>query len=221
MADFECGPINYTTEAGLKILQGIHLRFRAPELVVINGPSGCGKSTLLRAVVGLNRAEVASRRLGHENYSEKSLPAWRSKVTLLLQDAPCLEGTILENLLFPFEFRTAADRTFSERRIREIIREVKLENIPLDDDVSRLSGGERHRLGIVRGLLWAPPVLIADEPLSGLEPELADSCFELLKEYSRRKRAVVICVLHQERFARKADQWLRLENGTLHRINPV
>ena len=103
----------------------------------------------------------------------------------------------------------------------EIIKEVKLDHIPLDDHVSRLSGGERHRLGLARGLLWEPPVLIADEPLTGLEPELADRCFELLKDYSRQKDAIVICVLHQERFAKKADQWLRLEDGTLHRINAV
>ncbi len=221
MTSFECGPINYTTETGLKVLRGIHMKLDAPALVVINGPSGCGKSTLLRAIVGLNRASVTARRLDGENFSENSLPFWRARVTLLLQDAPCLEGTLLRNLSFPFESKTASHRIFSEQAAMKIIREVKLEHIPLDDDVSRLSGGERHRLGLVRGILWAPPILIADEPLSGLEPELADICFELLKSYSRQKNAIVICVLHQERFAEKADQWLRLEDGTLHTVNPV
>ena len=221
MTEFECGPINFTTDEGLQVLRDVHLEFRSPALIVINGPSGCGKSTLLRAITGLNRAEVALRRLGGESFHEKNLPVWRARVTLLLQDAPCLEGTILENLTFPFRFKTGAGKKFSETGILEALEKVSLSHIPLDADAHRLSGGERHRLGIVRGLLWAPEVLIADEPLSGLEPELADRCFQLLKDYSVTRDAVVICVLHEERFARKADHWLRLENGTLHRINTL
>ena len=221
MAEFECGPINYKTREGLHILQGIHLRLSSPAMVVINGPSGCGKSTLLRAITGLNNAEVALRRLDQERFDERTLPAWRAKVTLLLQDAPCLEGSVLENLTFPFGFKNSGGRMCSETSIRNRLGEVDLGHIPLDADVRRLSGGERHRLGIVRGLLWGPKVLIADEPLSGLEPELADKCFHVLMDYARMENTIVICVLHEERFAGKADQWLKLENGTLHRINPL
>ncbi len=221
MADFECGPIDFCNPDGHQVLRGIHLHFQSPDFVVINGPSGCGKSTLLRAVAGLNPAQVPLRRLNGKTFHEKTLPAWRARVTLLLQDAPCIEGTVLENLTFPFSFKAAANRSFSEVEIMETLEKVKLGHIPLDSDVARLSGGERHRLGIVRGLLWSPQVLMADEPLSGLEPELADKCFQVLRAYARQKDAVIICVLHEERFARKADQWLRLENGTLHRVNPL
>ncbi len=221
MAYIECGPINHSTTTGLRVLKDIHFKLSSPVVVVINGPSGCGKTTLLRAMVGLNRAMVKARLLDHESYPERNLPSWRAQVTLLLQDAPCLQGTILENLTFPFGFKNGGHKSFSKGRIMETMKRVQLEHIPLDADVSRLSGGERHRLGIVRGLLWAPRVLLADEPLSGLEPELADRCFGLLVDFAREKDAIVICVLHQERFARQADQWLRLEHGTLHRINPV
>ena len=221
MEDFECGPISCLTESGQYILKDVVLKFQAPRLVVINGPSGCGKSTLLRAVAGLNRAKTAKRRLDSRLYSEKELAEWRAHVTLLLQDAPCLDGSLLDNISFAFGFKNGSDRTFSQDRALQIINKVRLDHIPLDAHVNRLSGGERHRLGIVRGLVWAPPVLMADEPLSGLEPELADSCFDILKEYSRQQEAIVICVLHEERFALRADEWLRLEHGTLHRVNTI
>ncbi len=220
MSDFECGPISYVTKSGLKVLDRIHLRLSSPEIVVINGPSGCGKSTLLRSIVGLNRARVAQRRLNGRDYHEKRLALWRSKVTLLLQDAPCIDGTILENLEFPFRFKNGAEKSFSRDQVLKLMRKVQLGHIPLEDPISRLSGGERHRLGIVRGLLWAPSVLLADEPLSGLEPELADMCFGLLRDYARERDAIVICVFHEERLAKNADEWLRLEDGTLHRVNP-
>ena len=211
-----CGPIDFTDPMGRRLLRGVSVSFTPPTLCVITGPSGSGKTSLLRAISGLNKAHVPERRLGNRTYSDRRLPEWRSRVTLLLQDAPCIEGTIRDNLAFAFSFKNALNKEFSEKEACELLKRVGLDHFGLDHTVNGLSGGERHRLSLVRGLLWAPPVLLADEPLSGLEPELAQVCFELLYEYSHKRPAVVICVLHQERFARQADTVLRLKDGTLH-----
>jgi len=201
---------------GRRLLRGITVSFTPPTLCVITGPSGSGKTSLLRAISGLNKGLVSERRLGNIAYSDRRLPEWRSKVTLLLQDAPCIDGTIRDNLAFAFSFKNALGKKFSEEEAFWLLKKVRLDHFGLDHPVNGLSGGERHRLCLVRGLLWAPPVLLADEPLSGLEPELAQVCFELLYKFSRKRPAVVICVLHQERFARQADTVLRLKDGTLH-----
>ncbi len=58
---------------------------------------------------------------------------------------------------------------------------VGLARLPFDRQIRTLSGGERHRMALVRGLLWDPKVLVADEPLSGLDPErslpVSSSCW--------------------------------------------
>ncbi len=216
MTVFECGPIDYSTDKGDRVLNNIHLKLSSPCLAVISGPSGCGKTTLLRAVAGLNRAQVKTRKIDGQVFPPGTLPLWRSRVTLMLQDAPCIQGTVLQNLSFPYGFKAAQPRIFQEERATKLLQAVNLGHITMDTNTSTLSGGERHRLALVRGLLWAPPVLMADEPLSGLEPELADSCFELLMDYSRKADAVVICVLHEEKFSEKADKRFKIEHGTLH-----
>ncbi len=214
---FTCGTISFTDPMGRRLLRGVTLQIDPPCLCVITGPSGSGKTSLLRAIVGLNKANVLERRLGDVIYPDKRLSEWRSKVTLLLQDAPCIPGTIEENLSFPFAFKNSGSHRFSRDEAIKLMEWVGLGHFGLSHSVDGFSGGERHRLSLVRGLVWAPPVLLADEPLAGLEPELAQKCFDLLLDFSRQRPAVVICVLHEERFAKQADLLFRLKDGTLHR----
>ncbi len=214
---FECGPIEFSTDDGRVLLNGISLRFSPPTLCVIEGPSGEGKSTLLRAIAGLNRAKVGKRVLQDRAYSVGELPLWRSQVTLLPQDAPCLHGTVEKNLSFPFGLRNSKGKDFQEGRARELLDRLGLGHIGFGQDIRGLSGGERHRLALIRGILWGPPVLIADEPFSGLEQPLALRCFDILREFSQERPSVVIAVVHNEGLNAKADIVLRLEHGTLHR----
>ncbi len=202
---------------GRILLNGVTLKIDKPSVTVIKGPSGAGKTTLLRAIVGLNKAKVEKRILDGTSYPERRLTNWRTLVTLLLQDAPVISGTIRDNLSFPFSFKNSPRKGFPEDEAVRLLDQMGLGHFGLHHQVDGLSGGERHRLGLVRGLLWAPPVLLADEPLSGLEPELAQQCFDRLFEFSRKRRAIVVCVLHEERFSKQSDLVMRLTDGTLHR----
>ncbi len=92
---------------------------------------------------------------------------------------------------------------------------VGLGNLPADREVRTLSGGERHRLAMIRGLLWDPPVLVADEPLSGLDPEVAETSYELLLDFARRPGKLLLLVLHDPAMNNRADRRLRLEGGRL------
>jgi predicted ABC-type transport system involved in lysophospholipase L1 biosynthesis ATPase subunit len=93
--------------------------------------------------------------------------------------------------------------------------QVGLERLPFDREVRTLSGGERHRLALIRGLLWNPQVLVADEPLSGLDPEIASVCFDLLLRFGRRPGRLLLCVLHDPETNLRTDLRLRLANGRL------
>jgi putative ABC transport system ATP-binding protein len=216
MAAFlECGPFSASDGEGRVLFENASIALADGQCVAVDGPSGSGKSTLLRYVTALAWAPEAKRRLGGESYSGAELPLWRSRVSLVAQDAPMIAGSVRDNLGFPFSLRAGRDRHFDDVRAAALMTQVGLEQLPFDREVRTLSGGERHRLALIRGLLWEPPVLVADEPLSGLDPEIAAVCFDLLLRFGRRPGRLLICVLHDPDMNARVDHRLRLVNGSL------
>lgn len=214
MAPFlTAGPFSARNGEGRELYRDVSVELDESELVVLGGPSGSGKSTLLRQLAALDPVDDVVRSLGGEDVQPGSFPRWRSRVTLAAQDAPMLMATVGENLQFPFTQKSSENR-LDEDRMSALMARVGLDEIPLDRDVKTLSGGERHRLALVRGLLWDPPVLLADEPLSGLDEELAGVCFELLRDFARRPGHAALCVLHERVFTAAADRHIALVSST-------
>jgi len=205
------GPFSARDGEGRRLFDGVTVELAEGELVVLDGPSGSGKSTLLRQLVGLVPVEGAKRQLVGESFHSTMLPRWRSKITLVAQDAPMLAGTVGENIRFPFSQRCAEGCPPDEKMLATLLAVIGLDGIKEERDTATLSGGERHRLALVRGLLWNPPVLVADEPLSGLDEEMAKICFELLRDFAHRPGHAVVCVLHDRSLAKLADRILPLE----------
>ena len=211
MAPFlSAGPFNARNGEGRELFTDVSLEIHEGELVVLDGPSGSGKSTLLRQLVGMVPTSDVRRELATETYSGLQLPRWRSRVTLMAQDAPMLAGTVGDNIRFPFAQRCAGRGAPDETRLRELLEKIGLSDIPEERDIGTLSGGERHRLALVRGLLFDPPVLVADEPLSGLDEERSEACFTFLLDFAHRPGHAVICVLHDRSLAMRADRRMPL-----------
>ncbi len=211
----QCGVLNARNGEGRLLFEDVTLSLEDGRLTVLEGVSGSGKTTLLRQVAGLDPAPGAGRSLGDREFGPGELPAWRSVVTLLAQDAPILPGTLRWNLEFVFTLKNAGGRRFDEDRARGLLASVGMDTIPLEREAASLSGGERHRMALVRALLWDPPVLLADEPFSGLDPDMAERCLELLHEQARRPGRAVLAVLHDPSLGAGADRKLRLTDGRL------
>ena len=212
----EAGPFEAHDGEGRLLFSDAVVRLPAGRAVGLTGTSGSGKSTLLRSVVGLGRdGQEVTRRLGDDLYPRSRLPAWRSKVTLMAQDAPVVPGSLLDNIELPYRLRVGGRRTVDGDAARSLLHEVGLGSIPLERDVATLSGGERHRLALVRGLLWDPPVLLADEPLSGLDERTAATCFELLLAFAHRPGHGLLAVLHHAELADRLDGTIHLADGRL------
>lgn len=206
-----CGPLSAEDGEGRRLYDSVNVALEDSCLTILESPSGGGKSTLLRQVAGLAPTENVSREVGGRRWEGKALPSWRSEVNLLMQDAPVIPDSVIENLRFPYALKSAGGRTFDETRAAHLLEEVGLGGIAPDRLASTLSGGERHRLAIVRALLWEPSVLLADEPLSGLDGPRASRCFQLLLDHARRPGHAVLCVLHDPAIGRGADRHLCLE----------
>ncbi len=193
---FFCGPLTSSRDTGDILFKDVELDLRENAFVTLVGPSGSGKSTLLRQVTGLVAGTGIKRILKGRRFDTRDLCGWRSRVLLMGQEAPMLLGNVEQNLKFPFSFSNTGERTYSGKRARELMEMTGLGHLNFDRAVETLSGGERHRLALVRALLWEPDVILADEPFSGLDQENARLCYELLKFFSERPGKAVLCVSH-------------------------
>jgi putative ABC transport system ATP-binding protein len=218
-AFFECGPFTAEDGEGRVLLNGLSLCLDEGQSVAIEGPSGGGKSTLLRHLTALAYSPEAERRLEGEAFAGADLAAWRARVSLAAQDAPMISGTVRDNLAFPFAQRSGRQKRFDDGAASAMLARVALEAIPLDREVRTISGGERHRLALARALLWDPQVLVADEPLAGLDPEIASACLELLLDFAHRPGRLLVCVFHDPVMIARTDLRFRLSDGGLREIS--
>lgn len=212
-----CGPLSAVDGEGRQLYSDVTVALEEGCLTIMEGPSGSGKSTLLRQIAALapNPKAAVERELAGDHWDQKCIPSWRAAVTLVMQDAPVIPGSMLDNLEYPYRLKSAGHRVFDDERARTLLDEVGLGNIALDRAAMTLSGGERHRLAIVRALLWKAPVLLADEPLSGLDGPRAERCFNLLKSHANQPGHAVLCVLHDPSMGRGADRHLTLHSDGL------
>ena len=156
---------------GRSVLDAVSLAMSAGEVVAVFGPSGSGKSTLLRAVAGL--VEVESGRVVIDGVDVTSVPTHRRRVGMVFQDEQLFpHRDVAGNVAFGLEM-AGVERREREPRVEELLSAVGLYGFG-DRDVSTLSGGEAKRVALARSLAPKPAVLLADEPLTGLDADLHD-----------------------------------------------
>lgn len=192
------------------VLADANLAVQPGEVVGVVGANGAGKTTLLRAALGLahleqGRAELAGREVGHLSDAERAalaaylpqerrvgwnLPAWRV-ASLGVLAAP------------PKEARAIA---------RDALRRVGLLTLE-DRGVLDMSGGERARALLARLLAARAPLLVADEPTAGLDPDAQLLALELFREEAERGAGVVLTLHDLSLAARACDRLVVLAQG--------
>lgn len=197
--------IGLTLSDGLRVLDGVSFSVAPSEHLAIVGPSGSGKTSLLRILAGDIQPTSGS----------VCVPG---RVASIHQDFRLVESaTALTNVLHGASAdagfwrdlfgATATDRQRAEQWLRRVGLESRIET-----RVDRLSGGERQRVALARALMRRPAVLLADEPVSSLDPASAQALLQLLDELRRTEGLSIVSVLHDPALAQQfADRVLRLE----------
>ena len=205
------------------ILDGIDLAVNAGELVAVTGRSGSGKSTLLAIAGLLRRPDAGTVRIAGTDASMLSSRARtalrRDHLAFVYQSANLFPAlTAAEQLELVGHIR-GERRASARERARGLLGELGLAE-RADQLPNQLSGGERQRVAVARALMADPKVLLADEPTSSLDPELAAEVSELLATQTRARGLATVLVTHGDAPLAWADRRLDLGDGALHVAGP-
>lgn len=195
----------------LPVLKSVSFSIDKGEFVVLLGPNGSGKSTLLRLMSGLSRPTQGLIRIGGWVMPQEA-SAVRAQIGLVSHKSLlCPHLSARENLDF-FARLYGIGQTERQRRIQDSLDQLGLHR-RADSLVRTFSRGMAQRLGIARALLHQPPILLFDEPYSGLDQQASDRLDGLLQ--AQRDRTIIISAHQLRRPPDWAERALILSRGQI------
>lgn len=198
-----------------EVLRDISLEIPAGQTLVVLGESGCGKTVLLKTLIGLvrpTRGEVRFEGRALGGLSDRELAQLRTRYGFVFQNAALFDSlTIADNIAFPLREHTRIPAADVATIVAELLAEVGLPRSAARKKPVQLSGGMRKRAGLARALALDPPVLLYDEPTTGLDPIMSDVINELILKVRARDGVTSVVVTHDMHTARKvADRIIML-----------
>lgn len=202
----------------IHVLADLHLQVPAGEFLALMGPSGSGKSTLLNLIGGLDRptrglVTVAGERL--DRLSDHRLAAWRARhvgfVFQLYNLMPVL--TAERNVELPL-LLTHLSKAERMKHVDAALAVVGLSH-RAKHYPRTLSGGEQQRVGIARGIVTDPTLLLCDEPTGDLDRKAGNEILDLLQALNREHGKTIIMVTHDPHASARATRTVYLDKGQL------
>jgi iron(III) transport system ATP-binding protein len=201
------------------ILKGVSLTLDRGEVVSLLGPSGSGKTTLLRAVAGLEVPHQGSIRIGDklvfDGASGSDVPAEGRNLGLVFQSyALWPHKTVFDNVAYGLKLRKIGGAEI-KARVTKALEELSLGHLA-ERFPHQLSGGQQQRVALARALVYNPPVILLDEPLSNLDAKLREEARAWLRELIVTMQLSALCVTHDQSEAlAMSDRILLLNNGRI------
>jgi putative ABC transport system ATP-binding protein len=170
-------------QRGQILLHAASLRIDAGDRFAITGPSGSGKSVFMRALALLDPLDGGEIRWRGKAVARAVIPQYRRHVAYIRQRPAMFDGTVEDNLRYPFTLRTYRDVRFDRSHAAALASQAGRTADFLGRQASELSGGEAQIAALVRVLQLAPDVLLLDEPTASLDPESALSIEALVRAW--------------------------------------
>ncbi len=184
-----------------RALNDISFSVRDKEFLTLLGPSGCGKTTTLMSIAGFQRPDEGTITCGDRVFFDQA-----SKVDLTAQDrnlgivfqsyAIWPHLTVFGNVAFPLRIRKVTKDSL-RRRVLETLELVEMAGYA-GRYPHELSGGQQQRVALARALVYAPAVLLLDEPFSNLDAKLRERARDWLKELQHTLGLTTVFVTHDQ-----------------------
>ena len=211
---------------GHEALRSVSLTAERGEIVAIIGRSGAGKSTLLRCINGLQRPTSGSIVLDGDEITalnDQQISVARRRIGFIWQEYNLIDRLpVIMNVLtgrLGYNQGVKSLLGYFSRADREIaVRNLEQVNLlhRANQRADRLSGGEKQRVSIARAMTQEPKILLADEPVASLDPELAWQVVEDLSRVARTEGVLTLLSIHQVDLATQiADRVVGIAQGVV------
>ena len=204
--------ICFSYSEGKEVLKGLNLQVKEGEKVVLLGTSGSGKSSILKILMGMERAQSGTIRIGGQDTMDLGEDRIFKEISYIQQEVFIFDGTIRENISLFQSYREEELQSVIERAgLRNLVKEKGLDYL-CGENGAALSGGERQRISIARSLLRKTPILLADEITASLDKE---NSYLVLDTLLNIENTTEILVLHDldSRILSRVDRICVLKNG--------
>jgi len=208
--------VSFEYETGRTVLSHINLAIAPGEKIAIVGATGTGKSTLVSLVPRFYDPSEGEVRIDGEDIRTYTLQSLREQISLVLQDQLLFRGTIRENIAFgrpgasDEEIAAAAVTANADEFIQRF--PAGYETLVAERGTT-LSGGQKQRIAIARAILRDAPILILDEPTTGLDAAAERTVMDALERAAARRTTLIIA--HRLVTVRLADRIVVLDRGRI------
>ena len=185
---------------GFHVLKGISLPIQKGEVIALIGMSGSGKSVLLKHVAGLmapDKGRVLVDGKDVVTLKGKALTQLRSRLGFLFQGGALFDSmTVFDNVAFPLREKTKLPEEEIKEKVMAELDQVGLSGAE-EKYPSQISGGMKKRAALARELVWAPEIMLFDEPTTGLDPIIGHAILNLIDTLHERFQFTGIIVTHE------------------------
>lgn len=195
----------------LRVVDGISFTIDPGEFCGILGPNGAGKTTTLKMLIGHVPATSGELRvLGYP--IPQQARAMRARIGIVpQQDNLDPDFTVLENLRVYARYFGLSNTEIDER-IPHLLDFTALSD-KVNARISQLSGGMKRRLSIARALLNHPELLILDEPTTGLDPQIRQAIWQLLRQLRKEGLTIVLTTHYMDEAERLCSRIILMDHG--------
>ncbi len=217
----ELDRVSFNYPDGTKALSDVSLRIEPDERIAIVGRSGAGKSTLMKLLLRFYDVVEGEIRIDDVDLRKYTVASLRDHMAVVQQDTVLFGLTIAENIALGCE---SADPRAIRKAARTVDAHAFIKQLPegyettLSERGTTLSGGQRQRIALARALLRPAPILILDEPATGLDAQSARTAEDSLMFNRAGKTTLVIC--HDLSAMERFDRIIVLDHGCVAGIGP-
>lgn len=174
----------------------INLQIEEGEFFSFLGPSGCGKTTLLRMIAGFEKPSSGQILISGQDMSQ--VPPHKRPVNMVFQNYALFPHlSVADNVCFGLRSKGGMSKSEMLEKAKEALSLVRLAHLA-DRYPSQMSGGQQQRVALARAVVNRPRVLLLDEPLSALDPQIRDEMQDELAQLQRELKMTFIMVTHDQ-----------------------